>query len=60
MNYHNEIPLNNTSVAENWQLFNDKLADKGHLVTTSSALVNWARTGSLHLLSFGWRAAPLK
>lgn len=35
------------------QDFSDHLADKGHLVTSSAALINWARTGSLHLLSFG-------
>lgn len=53
MNHHNEIASKNTSAEENWERFNDRLADKGHLVTTSSALINWARTGSLHLLSFG-------
>ena len=31
----------------------DDLADKGFLVTASSDLINWARTGSLHWMTFG-------
>ena len=36
-----------------WHQFSNELADKGFLVTSSATLINWARTGSLHLLSFG-------
>jgi len=32
---------------------NDQLADKGFLVTSTDDLIRWARTGSLHLMSFG-------
>ncbi len=31
----------------------DALADKGFLVTSTAAMIGWARTGSLHLMSFG-------
>ena len=30
-----------------------QLADKGFLVTSTDELIRWARTGSLHLMSFG-------
>ncbi|HEY0267051.1 MAG TPA: hypothetical protein VGC16_09885, partial [Rhizomicrobium sp.] len=30
-----------------------EMADKGFLVTSSEALVNWARTGSLMWMTFG-------
>jgi NADH-quinone oxidoreductase subunit B len=33
--------------------FSDELADKGFLVTTTAAAINWARTGSLHWMTFG-------
>ncbi len=33
--------------------FSNQLADKGFIVTNTSKLIGWARTGSLHLLSFG-------
>ncbi|MCB9994381.1 MAG: NADH-quinone oxidoreductase subunit B [Hyphomicrobiaceae bacterium] len=33
--------------------FSNGLADKGYLVTSSEDLINWARTGSLHILTFG-------
>jgi NADH-quinone oxidoreductase subunit B len=33
--------------------FNDELADKGFLVTSTSDVIAWARGGSLHLMSFG-------
>lgn len=33
--------------------FSTTLADKGYLVTSSETLINWARTGSLHILTFG-------
>src|SRR6201981_878297 len=32
---------------------NDRLADKGFLVTTADELINWARTGSLMWMTFG-------
>jgi NADH-quinone oxidoreductase subunit B len=32
---------------------NNKLADKGFLVTTTDDLINWARTGSLMWMTFG-------
>jgi NADH-quinone oxidoreductase subunit B len=32
---------------------NDELADKGFLVTSSEALITWARTGSLMFMTFG-------
>ncbi len=32
---------------------NDRLADKGFLVTTADDLINWARTGSLMWMTFG-------
>ena len=31
----------------------NELADKGFLVTSTSAVINWARTGSLHWMTFG-------
>jgi NADH-quinone oxidoreductase subunit B len=31
----------------------DELADKGFLVTSTAAVINWARTGSLHWMTFG-------
>ena len=33
--------------------FSDTLADRGFLVTSTSAVINWARTGSLHWMTFG-------
>ena len=33
--------------------FSDELADKGFLVTSTAAAINWARTGSLHWMTFG-------
>ncbi|MBN9070115.1 MAG: NADH-quinone oxidoreductase subunit B [Rhizobiales bacterium] len=32
---------------------NDELADKGFLVTSTEALINWARSGSLMFMTFG-------
>ncbi|WP_395667260.1 NADH-quinone oxidoreductase subunit NuoB, partial [Methylocella sp.] len=32
---------------------NDKLADKGFIVTSTDELINWARTGSLMWMTFG-------
>ena len=37
----------------NFQTFSDELADKGFLLTSTEDLIGWARTGSLHMLSFG-------
>jgi NADH-quinone oxidoreductase subunit B len=31
----------------------DDLADKGFLVTSTADVINWARTGSLHWMTFG-------
>jgi NADH-quinone oxidoreductase subunit B len=31
----------------------DALADKGFLLTSTASMIGWARTGSLHLMSFG-------
>ncbi|HRW16462.1 NADH-quinone oxidoreductase subunit NuoB, partial [Amaricoccus sp.] len=31
----------------------DELADKGFLVTSTADVINWARTGSLHWMTFG-------
>jgi NADH:ubiquinone oxidoreductase subunit B-like Fe-S oxidoreductase len=39
---------------------NDELADKGFLVTSTDNLIQWARTGSLMWMTFGWPAARLK
>ena len=35
------------------RLISDELADKGFLLTSTSAAINWARTGSLHWMTFG-------
>ncbi len=32
---------------------NDDLADKGFLLTSTDEVINWARTGSLHWMTFG-------
>ncbi len=32
---------------------NDQLQDKGFLVTSTEDIINWARTGSLHWMTFG-------
>ncbi len=34
-------------------MMNDQLADKGFLLTTTDDIINWARTGSLHWMTFG-------
>ncbi len=36
-----------------FQDFNAELSDKGFLVTSSEALITWARTGSLMFMTFG-------
>ena len=33
--------------------FSNELADKGFILTNTEDLVNWARTGSLHWMTFG-------
>ena len=35
------------------QTLNAELQDKGFLLTTADDLINWARTGSLHWMTFG-------
>jgi NADH-quinone oxidoreductase subunit B len=35
------------------QALSNELADKGFLVTSADAVINWARTGSLHWMTFG-------
>ena len=32
---------------------NDQLKDKGFLITSTEDIINWARTGSLHWMTFG-------
>ena len=32
---------------------NNELHDKGFLVTSTEDVINWARTGSLHWMTFG-------
>ncbi len=32
---------------------NNELADKGFLLTSTDEIINWARTGSLHWMTFG-------
>ena len=33
--------------------FSDELADRGFMLANSAALIAWARTGSLHIMTFG-------
>jgi NADH-quinone oxidoreductase subunit B len=35
------------------RLMGEELADKGFLLTTTDDIINWARTGSLHWMTFG-------
>ncbi|MEM8851930.1 MAG: NADH-quinone oxidoreductase subunit B, partial [Pseudomonadota bacterium] len=35
------------------QLLNRELQDKGFLLTSTEDIINWARTGSLHWMTFG-------
>ena len=35
------------------QALNAELADKGFLLTSTDNIINWARTGSLHWMTFG-------
>ena len=35
------------------QELNRELSDKGFLVTSTADIINWARTGSLHWMTFG-------
>jgi NADH-quinone oxidoreductase subunit B len=39
--------------AANTQVLSAELADRGFLVTSTAAAINWARTGSLHWMTFG-------
>ena len=32
---------------------NQELQDKGFILTSSESVINWARTGSLHWMTFG-------
>jgi NADH-quinone oxidoreductase subunit B len=36
-----------------YEQVNDQLADKGFVATSAEDLINWARTGSLHWMTFG-------
>ena len=33
--------------------FNHELQDKGFILTSTESVINWARTGSLHWMTFG-------
>ena len=35
------------------RVLGEELADKGFLLTTTDDIINWARTGSLHWMTFG-------
>ncbi|MCB1404945.1 MAG: NADH-quinone oxidoreductase subunit B, partial [Rhodobacteraceae bacterium] len=35
------------------QALNSELQDKGFLLTTTADIINWARNGSLHWMTFG-------
>ena len=35
------------------QALNSELQDKGFLLTSTEDIINWARTGSLHWMTFG-------
>ena len=39
--------------AHDFETFSAELADKGVMLTSTEALIGWARTGSLHVLTFG-------
>jgi NADH-quinone oxidoreductase subunit B len=39
--------------ADEETLFRDELMDKGFLITSSDKLITWARTGSIHWMTFG-------
>ena len=39
--------------ADEARLLANELADKGFLVTSTAHAINWARTGSLHWMTFG-------
>ena len=40
-------------VEENIQKLSAEIDNKGFFVTSTEALINWARTGSLHWMTFG-------
>ncbi len=37
------------------QALNAELQDKGFILTSTEDIINWARTGSLHWMTFGLR-----
>ena len=41
------------SADERFEAGADALADRGFLLTNTESMIGWARTGSLHLMSFG-------
>ena len=46
----NEMGSDQDSVSDK---LNSELQDKGFLVTSTEDVINWARTGSLHWMTFG-------
>ena len=46
----NEMGSDQESVSNK---LNSELQDKGFLVTSTEDVINWARTGSLHWMTFG-------
>ncbi len=38
---------------DNYDAFSNELADQGYLVTSVASAMAWARTGSMHIMSFG-------
>ena len=49
--YEQDTSRGDTEVAT--QALNAELADKGFLLTSTEDIINWARTGSLHWMTFG-------
>ncbi len=53
------VPVAESAYAEDFrgevvtQTLNRELQDKGFLVTSTADVINWARTGSLHWMTFG-------
>ena len=48
-----QLLVSHKDLQTSFAAFSDELADNGYIVTSSSKLIGWARTGSLHLMSFG-------
>ena len=42
------------------QELNRELQDKGFLLTSTEDIINWARTGSLHWMTFGLACCAVK